>query len=50
MPIYGEEGKAFPLKIVQCCLGEALCQAESGPRLPRLVDGKLKVNVGENEW
>lgn len=48
MCIFGEEGKAFPLKIAQCCLGEAVGEAESGPRLARLAEGKLKVIVITN--
>ena len=48
MHISGEEGRAFSLRILQCCLGEALGEAESGPGLARPVDGQLNVNVNTN--
>jgi len=50
MHISLEEDREFPLEIVQFCLGEALGETESREKLPRLVDGKLKVNVSGNTW
>jgi len=44
--IFWEERRALPLRIVQCCLGEA----ESGPRLPKPANGQLKADVNVNAW
>lgn len=44
--VFWEVCRAFPLKIVQCCLGEV----ESGPRLPRPADAQLKANEDVNAW
>ena len=50
MFIYRKEGRAFPLKILQCCLGDALGGVESRLRLARLADGQLQVNVSVNAF
>jgi len=50
MHISGEEDRAFPLRIAQWCLDEALGEAESRLRLARLADGQLKETKTINAW